>query len=330
MTTRIWPEEYGVAPDHCGDVLRGSYDVPFNPATPPVILDIGANVGAFTLWAFTRWPGCRIHSYEPHPKNYALLARTVQDRSLPATIHMCGIGDRPHIARMSIGPNNIGEHSIVFDYKTSKIPVQINPASTLPKADILKIDTEGCELRILTLLHDMGRLGEFSAVMMETHSEADRVEIMAMMQEDGFTITKDHRWHGARTELCYVRTDLLPADWSAPKKPLVWIMTPVRNLKDNGVISPDTFKNLAPHWRDPVHALYAAQELPWRFDIMLVGGGGVARARNKAVVDFLASDAEFLFMVDYDLQPTTEDYLEILTPLKARGYQDFYKRIWLF
>ncbi len=77
---KLWPFEYlrpGLPHDHCADVLNGSYDVPFNPPIAPTILDLGANIGAFTRWAAERWPRCTIHCYEPHPANFALLTETV-------------------------------------------------------------------------------------------------------------------------------------------------------------------------------------------------------------------------------------------------------------
>lgn len=42
---------------------------------PPVVLDLGANVGMFGLWAAARWPGARITAAEPVPRNLALLRR---------------------------------------------------------------------------------------------------------------------------------------------------------------------------------------------------------------------------------------------------------------
>ena len=43
----------------------------------PVILDIGANIGAFALWAIGRWPGCRLHCYEPLPANFDMLRQNL-------------------------------------------------------------------------------------------------------------------------------------------------------------------------------------------------------------------------------------------------------------
>jgi predicted RNA methylase len=56
---------------HVQKVLNGEYAVPVAFRTPPRILDIGANVGAFTLWASAVWPGGHVTAFEPHPDNAA-------------------------------------------------------------------------------------------------------------------------------------------------------------------------------------------------------------------------------------------------------------------
>ncbi|CAA9539550.1 MAG: hypothetical protein AVDCRST_MAG79-1729 [uncultured Thermoleophilia bacterium] len=45
--------------------------------------NIGANVGAFTLWADLRRPGSTIHADEPHPGTFELPERNVRDLSRP-------------------------------------------------------------------------------------------------------------------------------------------------------------------------------------------------------------------------------------------------------
>jgi len=41
----------------------------------PIVVDIGANVGFFSLFAASRFPGVRIFAYEPVPKNFSQLTR---------------------------------------------------------------------------------------------------------------------------------------------------------------------------------------------------------------------------------------------------------------
>ena len=103
---------------HVQKVLGGEYDIPYRHSAP-VILDIGANVGSLAAWALKRWPGCYVHCYEPLPDNFALLGR-----------------------------NNCGEASFydIGEQTTDTVEVETRAPSVLPKAQIVKIDTEGSEV----------------------------------------------------------------------------------------------------------------------------------------------------------------------------------------
>jgi predicted RNA methylase len=58
------------------EVLTGEYE-PGYFGEGLTILDIGANVGSFSLWANLRWPGSTIYAYEPHPGTCAMLKRNL-------------------------------------------------------------------------------------------------------------------------------------------------------------------------------------------------------------------------------------------------------------
>lgn len=213
-----WPKSYGLPENHCRDVLEGSYDVPYNPTTPPVVLDLGANVGAFTRWAAKRWPGCTIHAYEPCPSNYKLLLETcsrfadgvVIARDQAVAGHACR-------APLQAGEFNCGEWSLVMPEVAGreKVEVDVIAATDLPKADVLKLDVEGCEVAILAQFQIAGRLTEFSAVVMETHNDDWITPIKLNMAKFGFTLTSETRPSPQRAELKFVRTDLLPADFKS-------------------------------------------------------------------------------------------------------------------
>lgn len=215
----LWPASYDLPANHCEDVLRGGYDIPFDPVTPPVILDLGANCGAFVRWAAMRWPGCAIHAYEPHPGNCNLLEYTAElirfsakeaDLPLPSiTTHQQAVGGHACIAPLHEGGFNCGEWSLMIDTGRSSIPVEVIAATDLPKADILKIDTEGMEAVILAVLASAGRLSEFSAIMLETHSADYPEPIKFRLKESGFTLTGERQISEHRAELKFVRSDLL-------------------------------------------------------------------------------------------------------------------------
>jgi FkbM family methyltransferase len=303
-----WPEDYGISgEDHCGDVLRGAYDVPLVPPHPPVILDIGANVGAFALWASKRFQGCTLHCYEPHPKMFDNLRRTVADNNIPnATIYEVGVYDK---AGKSVLHESVdaGSHSMFLDEGRRDIPITVVDCLTLPEADILKIDAEGVEMAIIARLYKEGRLARYKAVMLEIHSKAFIEEIEKLMASLGFVQTTRRLWAEHRLEACWVRGNLFDP------RPQVVIATPLRSLAEDGTLSEKLWKSLEPHYTDPINELVHDKSLPWQFTPYLVGGGGVARARNKFTAAFMKSPAVHLMMVDYDLMPKKEDYVRILT-----------------
>lgn len=206
----LWPAAYlaaGIAPDHCADVLAGAYDVPLDFAQPPRILDLGANIGAFARWAARRWPGARIHCYEPSPANFALLQQTAQQASDRIACLPYAVLDRACVMPLRTGANNCGEHSFydLGEQLATTVDVSVIAASVLPAADILKIDTEGAELRILASLAAAGRLPEFHAIMLEYHFELDRGLIKELLLAHGFQLYAEKPRCPDRGELKFIR-----------------------------------------------------------------------------------------------------------------------------
>ncbi len=176
-------------------VLGGEYDVPLTKPRP-VILDIGACVGAFTVWALRRWPDATVHAYEPNPvlldELHANIARASAGLVGGANINMHAVtGDQfPDRVRLYLGAMSTAESSTAGlwhqDKKRSRVVSAIS-ARELPEADFIKIDAEGVELPILQRLHELGRLKSVSAVAYEYHSRQDRNRLENLMLDEGFT-----------------------------------------------------------------------------------------------------------------------------------------------
>jgi FkbM family methyltransferase len=134
---------------HIEKIFKGEYDIPYeNPN--PVILDIGGNVGGFCLWANKRWANSKIYSYEPIKNNFNLLKKNTKDIENIMAMNLA-IGSKTEQRRMHYGAHNVGECS--FQHGAEQVEegedVSVVAASLLPKADIVKIDTEGAEIEIL-------------------------------------------------------------------------------------------------------------------------------------------------------------------------------------
>jgi FkbM family methyltransferase len=75
---------------------------PLPPA--PVVFDVGANIGMFSLFALTEWPGARVFAFEPVPDVFALLKRNVGAEP-GATVHRLALGSAPEDREISYYPH---------------------------------------------------------------------------------------------------------------------------------------------------------------------------------------------------------------------------------
>jgi FkbM family methyltransferase len=150
-------------------------------ARPKIILDIGANVGLFALYMKLNEPDAVIHCYEPVPSTLRLLVQNT--RSLSGIhVHPYALGNRSgdvaiHLHRSNTGQNSLKQIDGERAYTTTTL-VPCRSAGqelddlNLDRIDVMKIDTEGCELDILESLGQ--RVERSDYVLLEFHSEADR------------------------------------------------------------------------------------------------------------------------------------------------------------
>ena len=183
-----WPEDFNLPQEHCSDVLNGCYEAPVNPS---VILDIGANVGAFARWAYLRFPDAKIYCYEPHPGNFALLTKSKTYYNLDKVeLRQVAVADKSDVLTLYENGFNCGEWSLIkFDeHGTGRIDVQVIDAADLPEADFIKIDTEGVEPNIVKRLADLGRLDKVQGVVLEYHAATHVAPLIWMLQEKGLRL----------------------------------------------------------------------------------------------------------------------------------------------
>ena len=111
-----------------------------------VVLDVGANQGAYTLTAAKR--GCFVYAIEPDPQNVALLRRNIelngfQDR---VQIFEMAVADAPSTLEMHRNPKNYGGSSLFGkDGPTFTVKVDTIDSLDLPPIDVCKVDIEGAE-----------------------------------------------------------------------------------------------------------------------------------------------------------------------------------------
>ena len=75
-------------------------------------LDVGANVGYFSLFAHRLARGVRIDAVEPHPVIHSLLQANVWAKRASARIHNVALGDNRRLLPMSSPPMNPGDSRV--------------------------------------------------------------------------------------------------------------------------------------------------------------------------------------------------------------------------
>ena len=144
-------------------VLDGEYESGLD-ATGLTILDIGANVGSFALWAMRRWPGSTVHCYEANPDTFALLAANTRGlqriHAVNAAVFPTSNGGKARFFSRYAGDGEAGLLDYIGDtFRAGVIEatheVDVVTPALLPEADVIKLDIEGGEAAVLEAL-DLG------------------------------------------------------------------------------------------------------------------------------------------------------------------------------
>ena len=174
-------------------VLAGEYESGFHGAGLD-ILDIGANVGSFAVWANLRWPASRITSYEPNPGTFALLKRNTASlanvTAVNAALFPGAKAKEPYFARFDgDGEGGLARYAgDTFEKHAMSrmVEVDVVDPATLRSADIVKIDIEGGEGEVLAAL-DLSRT---ALVLGEFQNRANR-QMMQKVLAQGFEAVLD-------------------------------------------------------------------------------------------------------------------------------------------
>ena len=119
-----------------------------------VIVDIGAQTGIFSIYVSNKAE--KIYAYEPEPTNYEYLINNIKINKLKNKIipFNLAVSNKKEKLKIYYSKENTGGHSSYlktrkfFTTKTTTLK-EIIELNKLKKIDLLKIDTEGAEYKIL-------------------------------------------------------------------------------------------------------------------------------------------------------------------------------------
>jgi FkbM family methyltransferase len=232
-----------------------------------------------------------------------MLRHTVDTLLAPGSatveIHPEAVFNEARKMQLHLATENCGSHSF-FAIGTIKrsdtVEVQCIDARCLPRADVLKLDVEGSELYILLALREIGRLREFSAIMLEYHSDILGLAARELLSKAGFTLTGEKLHEKHRGELRYVRTDCL----RPPEPGTATVVLPLEKKRSLYIATPAHDHKFHAGYTFSLLKLVNCGQFKLSFN--RAAGCGVAWARNNMAAEFITDhSAEFYCSIDSDI-----------------------------
>jgi len=174
-----------------------------------VIMDIGANVGFFAVYASSINSKVEIHAFEPFPKNVVQMERNLLlNPNCRVHLHPEAVSDKTGVATLYFTPGDDSGCSL-NELKGQSCSVKVVSVNDLfsqcgiEKCDLLKMDCEGSELAILTAMSP-GQLAKIGAVIMEYHVADELDAISSILSRAGFqceVLPEIHTLYASRRQI---------------------------------------------------------------------------------------------------------------------------------
>ena len=132
-----------------GELIKGIYEPPVDE--PDLIIDGGANIGIFAIYAASYFPNSRIICYEPDPNNYKQLKKNLENNHLQAEAYQLGLWSSNKCLYFHAASSETGFiNELPSDTSTSVNCV----LPSVSNRSWLKLDVEGAEYEILPTLFE--------------------------------------------------------------------------------------------------------------------------------------------------------------------------------
>lgn len=177
-----------------------------------IIIDIGANIGSFSILAAFKVPNATIYSYEPGEIAFGQLQENIRMNGMEKRIIPFKLAVYKSIGEVKL--YNFGKTSLSSIYSGSKernfetvrtITLEnIFLDNKIRVCDFLKIDCEGAEYDILANCpsYILKRVKQISLEFHEMNSKQNHHDLINILKDNGFKLT--HRYNDTENNIGYI------------------------------------------------------------------------------------------------------------------------------
>jgi FkbM family methyltransferase len=160
-----------------------------------IVIDVGAQIGVFSVLAGKLKKGVRVYSYEPFKPNCELLEKNIELNNLKENIfaYELGVGGKKGKRELIICDENTGGHGFFCENGSTKTTINvislkdIFEKNKIKKCDFLKMDCEGAEYEIILNTSDK-YLKKIKAITMEFHKNGNIENLKNFLEQKGFKV----------------------------------------------------------------------------------------------------------------------------------------------
>ncbi len=175
--------------------IEREYDIKLN--NPKNVIDIGANIGTFSVYIAQKYPQSKIYSYEPANETYKLLEYNIKINGVKnvaakklAVSNRLGFANFYTYAASGLSSLSNKRKGAVREKVKLTTLGEIFKAENLRSLDLIKMDTEGAEYEILMNAPD-NILSKVKNIVLEYHDSLTKYkhkDIIKFLKSKNFKI----------------------------------------------------------------------------------------------------------------------------------------------